>query len=202
MSVESILKRKGADVTTISPEASIKKAADWLRATNIVSLAGRNSRERPGRRANIPTRRSPSQCPSQPSRRSRARHKRVLTAVRSAHAFIRFSRTTPRSGLRLLICPTPGSMRLRLRTMRSRPCRRGRDQAQHSRPHQSGLRASVQHCRSDGSHSSAAVFYLNGRLYEIEGKVLPPESDALAIRFQQSLVFMRGVSNRSADVRQ
>jgi hypothetical protein len=52
---------------------------------------------------------------------------------------------------------------------------------------------------ADGSHSAAAVFYLNGRLYEIEGKVLPLESDALAIRFQQSLVFMRGVSNRSAD---
>jgi hypothetical protein len=52
---------------------------------------------------------------------------------------------------------------------------------------------------ADGSHASAAVFYLNGRLYEIEGKVLPPESDALAIRFQQSLVFMRGLSNRSAD---
>src|SRR6516165_199768 len=29
---------------------------------------------------------------------------------------------------------------------------------------------------ADGSHSSAAVFYLNGRLYEIEGKALPPES--------------------------
>ena len=52
---------------------------------------------------------------------------------------------------------------------------------------------------ADGSHSSAAVFYVNGRLYEIEAKVLPPESDALAIRFQQSLVFTRGVSNRSAD---
>ena len=38
MSLESILKRKGADVTTISPEASIKKAADWLRAKNIGSL--------------------------------------------------------------------------------------------------------------------------------------------------------------------
>ena len=52
---------------------------------------------------------------------------------------------------------------------------------------------------TDGSHSSAAVFYLNGRLYEIEGTVLPPESPAAAIRFQQSLVFTRGVSNRSAD---
>jgi hypothetical protein len=52
---------------------------------------------------------------------------------------------------------------------------------------------------TDGSHSSAAVFYLNGRLYVIQAKVLPPESDALAIRFQQSLVFMRGLSNRPAD---
>jgi hypothetical protein len=43
------------------------------------------------------------------------------------------------------------------------------------------------------------VFYVNGRLYEIEAKVLPPESNALAIRFQQSLVFTRGVSNRAAD---
>jgi hypothetical protein len=52
---------------------------------------------------------------------------------------------------------------------------------------------------TDGSRSSAAVFYLNGRLYEIEAKVLPPGSDALAIRFQQSLAFKRGVSNRSTD---
>src|SRR6202008_316413 len=52
---------------------------------------------------------------------------------------------------------------------------------------------------TDGSHSSAAVFYLNGQLYEIEAKVLPPESDAVAIRFQQPLIFTRGVSNRSAD---
>jgi hypothetical protein len=52
---------------------------------------------------------------------------------------------------------------------------------------------------TDGSHSSVAVFYLNGRLYEVEGTVLPPESPAAAIRFQQSLVFTRGVSNRSAD---
>jgi CBS domain-containing protein len=38
MSVESILKQKGADVTTITPEASIKRAADSLRAKNIGSL--------------------------------------------------------------------------------------------------------------------------------------------------------------------
>ena len=38
MSVESILRRKGTDVTTIGPEASIKSAADWLRAKNIGAL--------------------------------------------------------------------------------------------------------------------------------------------------------------------
>ena len=38
MSIESILKRKGTDVTTITPEASTKSAADWLRARNIGAL--------------------------------------------------------------------------------------------------------------------------------------------------------------------
>ena len=38
MTIESILKRKGANVTTIAPEASIKRAADWLRAKNIGAL--------------------------------------------------------------------------------------------------------------------------------------------------------------------
>jgi CBS domain-containing protein len=38
MFVESILKHKGADVTTIAPEASIKSAADWLCAKNIGCL--------------------------------------------------------------------------------------------------------------------------------------------------------------------
>ena len=38
MSIETILRRKGADVTTIAPEASIKRAADWLRAKNIGAL--------------------------------------------------------------------------------------------------------------------------------------------------------------------
>jgi CBS domain-containing protein len=38
MSVESILRRKGTDVATIRPEASIKSAADWLRAKNIGAL--------------------------------------------------------------------------------------------------------------------------------------------------------------------
>src|SRR5690242_8393644 len=38
MTIESILRRKGASVTTIPPEASIKRAADWLRAKNIGAL--------------------------------------------------------------------------------------------------------------------------------------------------------------------
>ena len=38
MSIEDILKRKGTEVTTIAPEASIKSAADWLRAKNIGAL--------------------------------------------------------------------------------------------------------------------------------------------------------------------
>ena len=38
MTIESILKRKGTDVTTITPEASIKRAAYWLSAKNIGAL--------------------------------------------------------------------------------------------------------------------------------------------------------------------
>jgi CBS domain-containing protein len=38
MTIESILRQKGANVTTIAPEASIKRAADWLRAKNIGAL--------------------------------------------------------------------------------------------------------------------------------------------------------------------
>ena len=38
MSVESILKKKGTDVATIAPDASIKRAADWLHAKNIGAL--------------------------------------------------------------------------------------------------------------------------------------------------------------------
>src|SRR5258706_13502535 len=38
MSIESILRRKGTEVTTIAPEASIKRAADWLRAKKIGAL--------------------------------------------------------------------------------------------------------------------------------------------------------------------
>jgi CBS domain-containing protein len=38
MTIESILRRKGTDVTTIAPEASIKRAADWLSAKSIGAL--------------------------------------------------------------------------------------------------------------------------------------------------------------------
>jgi CBS domain-containing protein len=38
MNVENILQRKGTKVATIAPEASIKRAADWLRATNVGAL--------------------------------------------------------------------------------------------------------------------------------------------------------------------
>jgi hypothetical protein len=57
---------------------------------------------------------------------------------------------------------------------------------------------------TDGSHSSVAVFYLKGRLYQIEGKALPKGNEAAsyAIRFQQSLVFTGGESNRPHAVRE
>src|SRR5215475_5017647 len=38
MTIESILRRKGTDVTTIAADVSIKRAADWLRAKNIGAL--------------------------------------------------------------------------------------------------------------------------------------------------------------------
>ena len=38
MTIESILRRKGTNITTIAPEASVKRAADWLRAKNIGAL--------------------------------------------------------------------------------------------------------------------------------------------------------------------
>jgi CBS domain-containing protein len=38
MNVDSILERKGTEVATIGPEASIKRAADWLRAKNLGAL--------------------------------------------------------------------------------------------------------------------------------------------------------------------
>jgi len=38
MTVESILRQKGTDVVKIMPEASVKTAADWLRAKNVGAL--------------------------------------------------------------------------------------------------------------------------------------------------------------------
>ena len=49
----------------------------------------------------------------------------------------------------------------------------------------------------DGSRSSVAMFYHEGRLYQIEGKSLPnSNATADAIRFQQSLIFTDNASNR------
>jgi len=48
----------------------------------------------------------------------------------------------------------------------------------------------------DGSRSSVALFYYAGRLYQIEGKSLPPgNATADAIRFQQSLIFTDNGTN-------
>lgn len=38
MSVDGILRKKGTEVATIAPDASVKRAADWLRAKNIGAL--------------------------------------------------------------------------------------------------------------------------------------------------------------------
>jgi CBS domain-containing protein len=38
MNVANILAQKGTDVATIAPRASIKRAADWLRAKNVGAL--------------------------------------------------------------------------------------------------------------------------------------------------------------------
>src|SRR5438552_10684534 len=52
----------------------------------------------------------------------------------------------------------------------------------------------------DGSRSTVAVFDTNGRLYQIEAKILPGGADTDLIRFQQSLIFDRDkLANRSQD---
>jgi predicted transcriptional regulator len=38
LNVESVLRQKGTEVTTIAPEATVKRATDWLLAKNIGSL--------------------------------------------------------------------------------------------------------------------------------------------------------------------
>jgi hypothetical protein len=50
---------------------------------------------------------------------------------------------------------------------------------------------------ADGTRSSDAIFYHLGRLYQIEGKALSGnEAPGYAIRFQQSLIFTGGETNR------
>jgi len=53
--------------------------------------------------------------------------------------------------------------------------------------------------RADGSRSTAAVFDYMGRLYQIEGRAPAGGSVLDILRFQQSLVFTDGGSNRSED---
>jgi hypothetical protein len=50
-----------------------------------------------------------------------------------------------------------------------------------------------------GSRSTVALFDFNGCLYQVEGKTLPGGNPLDMLRFQQSLVFTGGGSNRSAD---
>jgi hypothetical protein len=52
---------------------------------------------------------------------------------------------------------------------------------------------------ADGSRSTVALFDFNGRLYQIEGKALPGANPLDMLRFQQSLVFTGGASNRSPE---
>ena len=50
---------------------------------------------------------------------------------------------------------------------------------------------------ADGSRSMVAMFDIMGWLYQIEAKMLPGGNEFELTRFQQSLVFERGISNRS-----
>jgi hypothetical protein len=51
--------------------------------------------------------------------------------------------------------------------------------------------------RPDGSLTTAAVFFANDRLYQIESTKFTGGSDTDAIRFHQSLTFDRNVANRT-----
>src|SRR5215510_6438988 len=52
---------------------------------------------------------------------------------------------------------------------------------------------------ADGSRSMVAMFDIMGRLYQIEARMPPDGNQFELTRFQQSLVFERGVSNRSPE---
>lgn len=51
--------------------------------------------------------------------------------------------------------------------------------------------------RPDGSVTTAAVFFANDRLYQIESTMLAGGTNSDLIRFQQSLTFDRNVANRT-----
>src|SRR5215470_15259337 len=51
--------------------------------------------------------------------------------------------------------------------------------------------------RPDGNLTTAAVFFANDRLYQIESTKLTGGSNSDPIRFQQSLTFDRNVANRT-----
>jgi hypothetical protein len=53
--------------------------------------------------------------------------------------------------------------------------------------------------QGDGSRAAVALFDYKGRFYQIEGKSTGNDAAADAIRFVQSLTFIGGGSNRSAD---
>ena len=53
--------------------------------------------------------------------------------------------------------------------------------------------------RPDGGRSTVALFDYNGRLYQIEGRMPADGSPIDVLRFQQSLVFTDGGSNRSPE---
>jgi hypothetical protein len=53
--------------------------------------------------------------------------------------------------------------------------------------------------QADGSRLMVAMFDIMGRLYQIEAKGLPGGNEFELTRFQQSLVFDRGVTNRSPE---
>ena len=53
--------------------------------------------------------------------------------------------------------------------------------------------------RPDGSLTTAALFFANDRLYQIEITKFTGGSDTDAIRFQQSLTFDRNVANRTRE---
>jgi hypothetical protein len=56
---------------------------------------------------------------------------------------------------------------------------------------------------ADGTRASVAIFYHLGRLYQIEGKAISGnEAGSYAIRFQQSLIFTGGETNRPDVVRE